>query len=180
LPEQPCVLFLGSLRGNKGVDVLLQAIASTPEEISFVVAGRGERHLEATLRRAVAADARLHVEIGYVTQQRKTELFRQASVVALPYTAFASQSGVLHDAYAHGRPVIVTDVGALGDTVREDETGIVVPPADADALAAAMVALVRDRRALDEFTANAGRIRDLRAPQRVGALLRDVYDTIAG
>ena len=86
-------------------------------------------------RHAAEHDPRVQAEIGLVSLERKRELFAQASIVVLPYTSFASQSGVLHDAYGHGRPVVVTDVGALGRSVREDGTGLVAPPGEAAELA---------------------------------------------
>jgi glycosyltransferase involved in cell wall biosynthesis len=64
--------------------------------------------------------------------------FKAADVVVLPYRS-ATQSGVTHVAYAMGVPVIITDVGGLSETVRDGETGLVVPPEDPVALAAAMV-----------------------------------------
>ena len=60
----------------------------------------------------------------------------EAAVVVLPYREIES-SGVLATALGHGRPVVVTDVGSLGETVREFEAGAVVPPEDTAALAAA-------------------------------------------
>ena len=132
----PMVLFFGALRANKGLPVFLEAAARLAHrDVDFVVAGRGDAEVEALARCAAATNPRLRAEVGFVTLKRKRELFAQASVVALPYTSFASQSGVLHDAYGHGRPVVVTDVGALGRSVREDGTGLVAVPGDADDLA---------------------------------------------
>jgi glycosyltransferase involved in cell wall biosynthesis len=179
-PERPCVLFFGALRPNKGIDVLLQAMAGLSDEITVRVAGRGEPRIEEQLRRAAAADPRLHVEIDHVPIARKVELFRQASVVVLPYTSFASQSGVLHDAYAQGRSVIVTDVGALGETVREDATGLVVPPGDAAALREAIELLLSDPARLAHHAEQSLAIRQARSPGRLGPLLRLVYETAAG
>jgi len=176
LPERPSVLFFGALRPNKGVDVLLDAVAALPTDIDVEVAGRGDQRIEQQLRRAAGADARLHVELDHVSIPRKIELFRRASLVVLPYTAFASQSGVLHDAYAQGRPVIVTDVGALGDTVREDGTGIVVPPGDAAALAETVERLLSDRPRLAGYAERALAVREARSPARIGSLLRLTYE----
>ena len=53
----------------------------------------------------------------------------EAAVVVLPYRHIES-SGVLATALGYGRPVVVTDVGSLGDTVRELDAGAVVPPED--------------------------------------------------
>jgi glycosyltransferase involved in cell wall biosynthesis len=180
LPERPCVLFFGALRPNKGIGVFLDAIGTLSEEIVVNVAGRGESRIEEQLLRAAASDPRLHVEIDHVPISRKVELFRQASVVVLPYTSFASQSGVLHDAYAQGRPVIVTDVGALGETVREDGTGIVVPPGDAAALARAIELLLSDTPRLAHHADEALAVRQARSPGKLGPLLRLVYDAAAG
>jgi len=178
LPERPSALFFGALRTNKGVDVLLQALAELPEDVSVRVAGQGEPAIERRLRQAAADDARLSVEIGFVPTDRKVELFRQASLVVLPYTSFASQSGVLHDAYAQGRPVVVTDVGALGETVREDGTGIVVPPRDPVALARAIGQLLADRSRLTGHADQAVAVGQARSPERIGPLLRNVYDAV--
>jgi len=176
LPERPSVLFFGALRANKGVDVLLDALAALPAGIDVEVAGRGDRGIEQQLRTAAGADPRLHVELDHVSVPRKVELFRRASLVVLPYTAFSSQSGVLHDAYAQGRPVIVTDVGALGDTVREDGTGIVVPPGDAAALAETVERLLSDRARLAGYAERAVAVREARSPARIGPLLRMTYE----
>jgi glycosyltransferase involved in cell wall biosynthesis len=107
------------------------------------------------------------------------DLFGQASVVVLPYTAFASQSGVLHDAYAQGRPVIVTDVGALGETVREDGTGLVVPAGDAAALTEAIEQLLSDPPRLGRYAEQARAVRETRSPERIGPLLRLAYESAA-
>jgi glycosyltransferase involved in cell wall biosynthesis len=56
---------------------------------------------------------------------------------------------VLATAIGHGRPVVVTDVGSLGETVRDFGLGEVVPPGDAEALAEACTRLLGDRARLD-------------------------------
>lgn len=176
LPDRPCVLFFGSLRFNKGVGVFLRAVAGISEEIAVRVAGRGEASIEEQLRRVGATDPRLHVEIDHLPTSRKIELFRAASVVVLPYTSFASQSGVLHDAYAQGRPVIATDVGALGETVREDGTGLVVPPGDDAALGQAIEGLLSDPDALAHYAERAVAVRQERSPGVLGPQLRELYE----
>jgi glycosyltransferase involved in cell wall biosynthesis len=74
----------------------------------------------------------------YIPDDEVEALFRAADVTVLPYRS-GTQSGVTHVAYALGSPVIATRVGGLGETVREGETGITVPPEDPGALAAAIV-----------------------------------------
>lgn len=174
----PMVLLFGALRPNKGLEVLLDAVTlMAGEELRVTIAGRGSPHLEAMAREAAEADPRIHVEIGFADLERKHQLFADASLVVLPYTAFESQSGVLHDAYAQSRPVVVSDVGALGETVRQDGTGLVVTPGDSNSLAEAIREVVQPREwAL--FAAAANRVRADRSPERCGERLRTVYDSV--
>ncbi|MBN1180615.1 MAG: glycosyltransferase, partial [Anaerolineae bacterium] len=62
------------------------------------------------------------------------DLFRNCALLVLPYHD-ATQSALVGAAYAFGKPVIVTRTGALPEYVDEGETGWVVPPGDAQALA---------------------------------------------
>ena len=178
----PEVLFFGTFRRNKGVDVLLEAINRIPSEIEcrFVIAGRGFAEVEDAVRAAAARDPRVDAEIGYATAVRKAELYARAHVNVLPYTAFESQSAVLQDAYANRVPLVVSDVGALGDTVRADATGWVVAPRDPDALAAAIVTAILDASARGRFEAAMAGIAEARSPANVGARLRLVYDEVLG
>jgi len=56
----------------------------------------------------------------------------------------ATQSGVAHLAYAFGRPVIASAIGDLPEVVKNEVTGLLVKPGDADGLAAAMLRLLSD------------------------------------
>jgi len=178
--DTPTVLFFGSLRQNKGVSVLAEAIRMIPHdtEVRFRFAGHGDEKLETLLHELASTDRRVDVEIGFTTYERKAQLFRESTIVVLPYTEFSSQSGVLHDAYGHGRPVVVTDVGALGDTVREDGTGVVIEPSAPEALAHALVALLasEDRRTAMEDAAR--RVSSERSPELLGRELRALYSRL--
>jgi glycosyltransferase involved in cell wall biosynthesis len=173
------VLFFGTFRRNKGVDVLLAAIGSLRGETDarFHFAGRGFPDVEATVTDAAARDDRITVELGYATAERKRALYAAADLVVLPYTSFASQSAVLQDAYAHHVPLVVSDVGALGETVREDASGWVVPPGDAAPLAESLLTAIRDAGARAGAAGAMARVAAARTPELVGAQLRAVYET---
>jgi glycosyltransferase involved in cell wall biosynthesis len=64
-------------------------------------------------------------------------------VIVCPYRD-ATQSGVVLTAYAFGVPVVVSAVGGLIEYVEHGRTGLVVPPGDANALAAAVGQLLLD------------------------------------
>lgn len=174
----PTVLFFGALRPNKGLSVLVESVRLLPgRDIKFVIAGRGDAGQETLAEEAARSDSRIKAHLGFVSMEDKRELYARASIVVLPYTSFASQSGVLHDAYAQGRPVVVTDVGALGRSVRDDGTGLVVGPDDAHALAGAIEDIL-EPGAWSRFAQATTRVRAQRSPQESGRLLREVYDTV--
>jgi glycosyltransferase involved in cell wall biosynthesis len=176
--NQGRVLFFGTLRRNKGLDVLFEAVRQIPKSMDFtlVVAGRGDSDLEALAREEASRDARIRVEIGFVSPDRKAELFSAAAAVVMPYTDFAAQSGVLQDAYSYNVPVIVSRLGALGATVETDGTGWLVAPGDAGALAAACIAAVRDEASRLQFERRQREVSLMLSPYELSGRLCDIYE----
>jgi glycosyltransferase involved in cell wall biosynthesis len=174
------VLFFGTLRANKGIPVLLDAIAALPASaaLRFVFAGRGDADLEDRIREAARSDERITAEIGYVTDDRRRALYAEADVVVLPYTEFDAQSGVLQDAYAAGTPVIASDIGALGATVRADGTGWVVPAGDAAALGQTIVSSLESESERSARAQRARAIADERSPSAIADALHSIYDEL--
>jgi glycosyltransferase involved in cell wall biosynthesis len=147
-------------------------------DADVLIAGDGSEATKAWLQKSAAGLPNLSLELGVITPARKRTLFSQASWVVLPYTAFHSQSGVLADAYAYRVPLIVSDVGALGPTVRDDQTGFVVPPCDAAALASALLASQVADRSLAH--AQLTRLAQERDEKVIGRRLRELYDVVTG
>lgn len=180
-PEEPLeVLCFGTLRANKGIDVLLRAVASLRprKDILFRVAGRGVRGVEQGVAAAAASLPNLRFENSWISPERKHELYSRASLVVLPYRTFTSQSAVLHDAYAYGLPVLVTDVGALGRSVRRDGTGWVIEPGDAVGLATTIERAADDGVARHERGAAARAVATRQTPTSVARQLRAVYEEL--
>ncbi|MEQ1787098.1 MAG: glycosyltransferase family 4 protein, partial [Acidimicrobiales bacterium] len=141
------LLFFGTLRHNKGIEVLLDAIAAVPPSapVIFRFAGRGDHDLEDMLTRHASADPRIRVEIGWITPERQAELYARAWAVVVPYLpAFAAQSGTVRVAYSFGTPVLASDTGALGETIRQDGSGWLARPGDPGHLADQIVEVVAD------------------------------------
>jgi glycosyltransferase involved in cell wall biosynthesis len=177
--DRPIVLLFGALRANKGIDEFITAarLLAGTVEADFVIAGAGDTVIQKKIARAVETIGPLNAELGYVPPERKSHLFESAACIVLPYTSFHSQSGVLADAYRYRIPLVVTDVGAIGPTVREDGTGVVVRPNDAPALAAGISEVLarRDRPVFAALLDAAASKHDHRV---VGAQLRRLYDTV--
>jgi len=178
LSDPPSVLFFGTMRRNKGILLLLDAIEQlAPTKVRFHFAGRGDHDIERAVEAAAARHANVTAEMRWITPERKNELFSSADLVILPYTSFSSQSGVLHDAYGHHIPVVVTDVGALGESVRSSKAGWVVPATEASALAASIQVALSDT---GTWVAASRAARDAavrQSPTNVGRALHRVYES---
>ncbi len=138
------VLALGMVREYKGVDLLLAAAAAVPD-VAVTVAGEAWGSAGEAVHRQ-AEDPRLagrvDLRAGYVAAADIAGLMQCHDVVALTYrTATASQN--VHLAFAHGLPVLASDVGTFGGQVRDGVDGVLVPPGDVAALEDALRGLAR-------------------------------------
>jgi starch synthase len=155
--ESDRILFFGRIWEYKGLEYLIRAeplITAEVPSARIVIAGRGENFDK--YRRMMVHPEHFIVHNEYISDDKRDELFRQASVVVLPYIE-ASQSGVIPLAYTVRKPVIATSVGGLPDMVEDGRTGYLIPPRDVTAFAEACVRLLRDVDLRREFGANGKR-----------------------
>jgi glycosyltransferase involved in cell wall biosynthesis len=138
------VLFFGRIWPYKGLENLIRAepwIARQIPEVKIVIAGHGEEFER--YRRLMVHPERFVILNRHIADAEVATLFRQASVVVLPYIE-ASQSGVIPIAYTYGKPVVGTTVGGLPEMIEDGVTGYLVPPGDVQKLAEAIVAILVD------------------------------------
>lgn len=154
-PEGKTLLFFGLIRNYKGLDVLVRALRDVPEA-KLVVAGDPVDSVEPAraLAQELGIDERIEWRLGYLPDAEVPALMERAAAVVLPYRQLDS-SGVLATAIGYGRPVVVTDVGSIGEQVREFGAGLVVPPDDAAALAEACNSLLQSPEELARAAAGA-------------------------
>jgi glycosyltransferase involved in cell wall biosynthesis len=128
----------------KGQRELLHALARLPE-VRLVLAGRdleqGGAFQDELERESERLGIRERVEFGF--HEDVPALLETLDVVALPSWTEGLPL-VLLEAMARGRPVVATPVGGTPELVTDGETGLLVPPRDPEALAAAL------RRVLDD------------------------------
>jgi D-inositol-3-phosphate glycosyltransferase len=146
LPEdRQIILFFGGIRPNKGLDVLLRAleiVKSHNERVLLVIAGGllGRFNFEQYSEIIQKADLSNHVQtfIKFIPEEDVDHFFAASDIVALPYLKFEAQSGVLLRAYAHKKPVVASNVGAMGELVSSDNIGLTVEPGTVEPLAKAI------------------------------------------
>jgi glycosyltransferase involved in cell wall biosynthesis len=137
-PDGRTLLFFGLIRDYKGLEVLLRALPEIPDA-RLVVAGDPVDPVQ-----PVEVDGRVEWRLRFIPEPEVRELMARAAAVVLPYRRLDS-SGVLATAIGYRRPVVVTDVGSLGEIVREFGAGEVVPPNDPRALAEACARLLEPK-----------------------------------
>lgn len=177
--ERPLILFFGRIWEYKGLEYLIRAeplITARIPQAKIVIAGVGEDL--GRYRRMMVHPEQFIVYNEYITDAMRAELFRAASLVALPYIE-ASQSGVIPMAYRFGKPVVATTVGGLPEMVDNGRTGYLVPSRDSNALADAIIALLQNKQLRRRFGANGlQKVNAECAPELIGQLTRAVYRKI--
>lgn len=170
------ILYVGNMRQSKGIDYLLKAakmlLETFDHHIEFFLIGEGEYERQARL---LAGKLGITHAVHFTGGKPNEEIplwMNAGDVLVLP--SLSEGFGVvLIEAMACGRPVVATRCGGPEDIVTPD-TGILVPPADEDALWRAMAEVLRSRH---QFTRQ--KIREYvvhkYAYERIAALILEVY-----
>lgn len=138
-PDKRILLFFGLIRDYKGLDILLEALNLLDKRYQLIVAGEPYGSFEKYDRiiRKYSLQDRIHTCLEYIPDGRVSPYFSAADVCVLPYRS-ATQSGISSVSYHFELPLITTDVGGLRETVADRNTGLVVPPAQPQAIAQAI------------------------------------------
>ena len=159
------VLSLGYLNPTKGVDTLITAFRRLPgDHLRLVVAGTGPA--EARLRALAHGDDRIRFA-GHVAGVTHANHFGWADVFVLP-TLVDCWALVVNEALHYGVPVIASTAAGARELVADGRSGLLVPPADADALLRALRTLLADPDRRSRMAAAARDRTDITDP-RVGA-----------
>ncbi len=149
LPETaPVLLFFGSIRHNKGLDILATAFPRIQQhypDAQLLIAGRPETAAEIALLEALRSQTGILIRDVFIPYHEMWLYHLAADVVVFPYRHIY-QSAALITAMGFGCPVVVTNVGGLPETI--DGNGKIVPPEDSSALAEAILEMLRDKSQL--------------------------------
>jgi len=144
--ERLDVLFVGRLEKRKGLRYLLRAWPRVrlerPEARLFVVGGG--RGLESYRRWAHRQGWSDVVFTGHVSPDELVRRYQAAAVFCAPSTGQESFGIVLLEAMAAGRPLVASQIPGYAEVMTDGREGLLVPPEDAQALAAALIRLLGD------------------------------------
>lgn len=179
---EPLLLFVGRLRYYKGLAVLVQAMAQVSSARCLIV---GVGPLEAEIRAQVTALG-LEERVFFAGEVNDADLpvyFKAADIFCLPSIHRSEALGiVLLEAMASGLPLISTALGTGTSWVNQNEvTGLVVPPEDPGALAAAinrLAASAEERRVFGQ--AGLRRAREEFSLEQMLARMEAVYRGVLG
>jgi len=143
-PEHVIIGTIGRLtRQKRHVDLILAAksVVKHAPRARFVIVGTGE--LQAELE-ALIDELALRETVRIINVRDSFESYYPAiDIFALP-SAWEGMPYALLDAMSHGNAIVATRVGGVPEAIYDDESGLLVPPADPAALAIALVRLVNE------------------------------------
>jgi glycosyltransferase involved in cell wall biosynthesis len=182
--ERPTVVSVGRLAENKGVCTLVEAccgLAKRYPDLRLRLIGRSEGSLAERLRqRALAAGLPELLDIvGFVDRRELPEHLSRAHLLAVPSAYEGGPGFVYLEAMACGLPVIACEGSGAAEVIRPGDNGLLVPPNDVTALAAALDPILSDAGRRQAMATNA--LRYVRAEAdsevctgRIEELYRDV------
>jgi glycosyltransferase involved in cell wall biosynthesis len=182
LPDRPTALFVGVLERYKAVDVLAEAwrlAAPRVPQARLHVVGRGAlREIPERLVAELPTQTRWTQSLPTADVARALD---EATVLVLPSRS-EGLGRVVVEAFCRGRGVIGSRVGGIPDIVEDGTTGILLPPGDAEALAAALVRVLTDRGLAERLgkAAHAAVQPWLATPEEYARRIRGLVDDVTG
>jgi L-malate glycosyltransferase len=140
------VLVARNLEPIYDIGTAIRAMAivqRTVPHATLTIAGSGAQHDQLVRQAADAGLAACVRFVGRLDRDEVAALNRESDIVVNPSLVDNMPNSIL-EALATGTPVVSTDVGGVRHLVTHERTALLVPPADPDAMAAAILRLVRD------------------------------------
>jgi glycosyltransferase involved in cell wall biosynthesis len=152
IKEEFVVLYFGMIRKYKGVPCLVEAFNQLPRDMAeksrLIITGEDwgdEKELEGAVRTSPYA-GQISFKPEFVPESSVPKYFSAADTVVLPYLRTAG-SGVAGLAMAFGKPVIISDLEGLKESLKEYPGALFVPRGDASSIAARLCGIYQQRQA---------------------------------
>jgi glycosyltransferase involved in cell wall biosynthesis len=149
LPEKDYFCYVGRLSHEKGLDVLVRAVAAL-DTGRLLVVGDGP---EADNLKALALElGTKRVEFaGYRSGEELKRIIAESQFVVLPSRWYENLPYTVMEAFAASKAVVASAIGGIPEMVDDGENGLLVPAGDPGALAAALRRMLGDRRVREEM-----------------------------
>jgi glycosyltransferase involved in cell wall biosynthesis len=151
IKEDFVILFFGLIRKYKGVSYLIKAFEQFPSEIlkksRLLIVGEIWEDRKELLDQIQNSPLQNNITLvdEYVPDDKVNTYFSAADVVVLPYLR-ASQSGIAHIAMYFGKPVVVSEVGGLKESMAGYEGTFFVPPGDVESIKKSVLSQFGNRK----------------------------------
>lgn len=154
--EKPLIAYVGRIKQYKQLDHLLRAfetVGGEIPEVEMVIAGRGE--YDELEKLATKLENSTHITMaGEVSREKKTEILKEAWTFVMPSMKEGWGVSVI-EANSCGTPAIAYNVPGLRDSIRDGETGLLVPQGDIGQLSEAIIRLLTDAELRARLSQNA-------------------------
>ena len=174
------VVFIGRNEPRKGLPVLLRAWPRVHEQTRARLRLVGADPLSVrwlARRQGFSLDG---IDLlGGLSEEDLTAELQAASLLAAPSLGGESFGMVLTRAFACGTPVVASNIEGYAQVANHDETGILVNPGDADALAHAIVELLQDEDRRRAYGIAARKAAEPYSWDRIGRRLVEIYEQVA-
>lgn len=124
-------IFAGRLSREKGTDTLTEAWLDHDVKMPLKIVGGGDAQ---RLTRIAEQDARIEV-LGWQPVEKVLELIGEAACLIFTSRWYETFGRSIAEAFSRGTPVVASDLGAMRELIRHEQTGYLFPPGDAAGLA---------------------------------------------
>jgi phosphatidylinositol alpha-mannosyltransferase len=145
------IFFVGRHEPRKGLDVLIDAMALLPSDVTLWIASDGPE--TDALRARTHNDARIQW-LGRISDEEKVDRLSRASAFCAPSLRGESFGIVLIEAMASGVPVVSTDIDGYRNVATDGVNALLVEPGNPQALATALVRVLTDTTLAQQFREN--------------------------
>jgi len=147
IADERVILFFGFVRKYKGLKYLLEAMPVILQAVSakLLIAGEfwGDKQQYLDLIESLQIVDHVKIVDAYIPNEDMPAYFYASDIVVLPYTSVTS-SGLVQLAYGFNKPVVVSNIGSLSQTVIDKKTGFLVEPGDPRGIADSVIDYYRN------------------------------------